>query len=49
MCIAFEHALDRGFEAARHRLLERTIAAMQPFVAQLGGAAGADEATPEAA
>ena len=46
---AFEHALHRGFEAARHRLLERTIAAMQPFVAQLGGAPGADDATPEAA
>ena len=45
---AFEHALERGFEAARHRLLERTIAAMQPFVAQLGAAPGA-ESTPEAA
>ncbi|MCX8115757.1 MAG: phosphate acyltransferase PlsX, partial [Burkholderiaceae bacterium] len=32
---AFERAIRRGFEAARHRLLERTTAAMQPFVAQL--------------
>ncbi len=31
---AFECAIRRGFEAARHRLLERTIAAMQPFVEQ---------------
>jgi len=45
---AFEHALERGFEAARHRLLERTVAAMQPFVAQLGAAPTA-ESTPEAA
>ena len=45
---AFDHALERGFEAARHHLLERTFAAMQPFVAQLGAASGA-EPTPEAA
>jgi len=32
---AFEHALRRGCEAARHRLLERTIAAMQPITDQL--------------
>jgi phosphate acyltransferase len=32
---AFEHALRRGFEASRHRLLERTIAAMQPISDQL--------------
>ena len=32
---AFEHALRRGFEAARHRLLERTIAAMEPISDQL--------------
>jgi glycerol-3-phosphate acyltransferase PlsX len=44
---AFEHALERGFEAARHGLLERTVAAMQPFLAQLGAPPGA--ATPEAA
>jgi glycerol-3-phosphate acyltransferase PlsX len=33
--LAFECALNRGFEEARHRVLERTIAAMQPFVQQL--------------
>jgi len=33
--LAFGSALQRGFEEARHRLLERTIAAMQPFVEQL--------------
>jgi glycerol-3-phosphate acyltransferase PlsX len=33
--VAFESALNRGFEEARHRVLERTIAAMQPFVQQL--------------
>jgi glycerol-3-phosphate acyltransferase PlsX len=33
--VAFESALNRGFEEARHRVLERTIAAMQPFVEQL--------------
>ncbi len=32
---AFEHALRRGFEAARHRLLDRTISAMQPIADQL--------------
>jgi glycerol-3-phosphate acyltransferase PlsX len=32
---AFEHALRRGFEAARHGLLERTIAAMLPITEQL--------------
>jgi len=32
---AFEHALRRGCEASRHRLLERTIAAMQPITDQL--------------
>lgn len=31
----FEHALRRGFEAARHQLLDRTIAAMLPIAAQL--------------
>jgi len=34
----FEQAIRRACEAARHRLLDRTIAAMQPFVAQLGAA-----------
>ncbi|MFZ5538781.1 MAG: phosphate acyltransferase PlsX [Pseudomonadota bacterium] len=43
---AFEWAIRRGFEAARHRLLERTIAAMQPFVAQLSRAPGSAEPTP---
>jgi glycerol-3-phosphate acyltransferase PlsX len=33
--LAFECALKRGYEEARHRVLERTIAAMQPFVDQL--------------
>jgi glycerol-3-phosphate acyltransferase PlsX len=45
---AFEHALERGFEAARHRLLERTMTAMRPFLAQLGAAPGA-ASTAEAA
>ncbi len=35
--LAFENAIAVGYEAARHRLLERTVAAMQPFVAQLEG------------
>jgi glycerol-3-phosphate acyltransferase PlsX len=35
---AFEQAIRRGFEAARHKLLERTINAMQPFVTQIGAA-----------
>ena len=33
--LAFENAIGVGYEAARHLLLERTVAAMQPFVAQL--------------
>ena len=33
--LAFENAIGVGYEAARHRLLERTVAAMQPFLAQL--------------
>jgi glycerol-3-phosphate acyltransferase PlsX len=53
---AFEQAIRRGFEAARHKLLERTINAMQPFVAQLGaadaaavpGVAAPDASTPSA-
>ncbi len=36
---AFEHALRRGFEAARHGLLERTIAAMEPIADPSGSAA----------
>ena len=33
--VAFGSALRRGYEEARHRVLDRTVAAMQPFVAQL--------------
>jgi glycerol-3-phosphate acyltransferase PlsX len=33
--IGFETALERGYEEARHRVLERTIVAMQPYVDQL--------------
>jgi glycerol-3-phosphate acyltransferase PlsX len=33
--IAFGSALRRGYEEALHRVIERTEAAMQPFVAQL--------------
>ena len=32
---AFQCAIRRAYEAARHQLLERTVAAMQPFAAQL--------------
>jgi glycerol-3-phosphate acyltransferase PlsX len=32
---AFQCAIRRACEAVRHRLLERTVAAMQPFAAQL--------------
>jgi phosphate acyltransferase len=35
---AFENAIGVGYEAVRHRLLERTVAAMQPFRARLAGA-----------
>jgi glycerol-3-phosphate acyltransferase PlsX len=33
--IGFGSALERGYEEARHRVLERTIVAMQPYVEQL--------------
>ena len=33
--VAFESALKRGFEQARHHVLDRTVAEMRPFVAQL--------------
>jgi glycerol-3-phosphate acyltransferase PlsX len=33
--VAFGAALRRGYEEAHHQVLERTIAAMQPYVAQL--------------
>jgi glycerol-3-phosphate acyltransferase PlsX len=39
---AFGCAIDRGFEAARNGLVERTAAAMQPFAGQLGTAAAHD-------
>jgi len=32
--VAFSHAIGVAYEAVRHRLLERTVTAMQPFVAQ---------------
>ncbi len=32
---AFQCAIARAFEAARHRVLERTVAAMEPMMAQL--------------
>jgi len=35
---AFQCAIRRAYEAARHQLLERTVAAMQPFAAQLAQA-----------
>ena len=33
--LAFQSAIRRAYEAARHQLLERTVAAMQPLAAQL--------------
>ena len=33
--VAVESALKRGFEQARHHVLDRTVAEMRPFVAQL--------------
>jgi glycerol-3-phosphate acyltransferase PlsX len=33
---AFQCAIRRAYEAARHDLLERTVSAMRPFAAQLG-------------
>ena len=33
--IAFESALKRGFEQARHHVLDRTVAEMRPLIAQL--------------
>jgi hypothetical protein len=42
--------MQRGYEEARHRLIERTVAAMQPFVAQLEQLHGArPEATEQGA
>jgi phosphate acyltransferase len=49
---AFEQAIGRGFEAARHDLLARTIAAMQPIseqLARLHAASPADAAAVEPA
>jgi glycerol-3-phosphate acyltransferase PlsX len=45
--VGFECALKRGYEEARHRVLERTVAAMQPFVAQLEPASGGRPETTE--
>jgi glycerol-3-phosphate acyltransferase PlsX len=47
--LAFEAALARAYEAARHRLLERTIAAMAPFRAQLTAVPPADYPTDQPA
>jgi len=33
--LAFQHALDRAYQMVRHRVLERTIAAMQPLLPRL--------------
>ena len=41
---AFECALRRAYEEARHKLLERTVAAMRPFLAQLARRAAAADA-----
>lgn len=38
---AFERAINRGYEEVRHRLLERTEAAMRPFLGQLNAPARA--------
>jgi len=45
--VGFECALQRGYEEARHRVLERTVAAMQPFIAQLEPASGGRPETTE--
>jgi len=45
--VGFECALKRGYEEARHRVLERTVAAMQPFVAQLEPVSGGRPETTE--
>jgi phosphate acyltransferase len=34
--LAFECALMRGYQEARHRVLERTVSGMQPVITQLG-------------
>jgi phosphate acyltransferase len=44
--LAFGNALNVAWEAARHRLLERTTAAMEPFVAQLNAAANSQPSQP---
>lgn len=41
---AFECAVRRAYEEARHNLLERTVAAMRPFLARLAGTAAAADA-----
>ena len=45
---AFEQALGRGFDAARHQLLDRTIAAMAPIIEQLDRLHAGEAATPNA-
>lgn len=45
---AFEQALGRGFDAARHQLLDRTIAAMAPIIEQLDRLHAGQAATPTA-
>ena len=48
--LAFQHALDRAYQMVRHRVLERTIAAMQPLLPRLLAAQrGRAEAPPAAA
>ncbi len=42
--LAFECALSRGYEEARHKVLERTIASMRPYAGQLEAPRGRDEA-----
>ncbi len=41
---ALENAIIAGYEAARHRLLERTVVAMQPFLAQFAPPAASPDA-----
>ncbi len=47
--VAFESALKRGFEQARHHVLDRTVAEMRPFVAQLAELERAGRGTAPAA
>ena len=47
--VAFESALKRGFEQARHHVLDRTVAEMRPLVAQLAQLEQASRGTQPAA